>query len=347
MEIENLESKKSINSYLATIFELGIFVLFFILYTFSEWNVFNSYQTFSATATYFVVLYVQARLQRFQVLKFLKTKKIIWILGILLVLFINACLVLLVKKTLFHYCNMVTDLSYQQTYIFSLASSLVSALLINIPFFFQQLFRSKKKEMDQQLLMKDIELYSLRSKLNPHFIFNAFNNLYGTSLHEPEKVPEMLMNISELMRYQLDHLSNEKVFLNDEIRFIETYLSLEEERLNERCVVDYNYERTDKSKKYKIAPLILMPFVENAFKHGTNTIEKSFVNVWITENENGVNLVVENSIPNTKNQTKSTKLGLKNIQQRLDILYPEKYKLVSDVNEKIFKIELSINLSDG
>lgn len=336
-----------IKKYQSIFFEIGIFILFFVLFTLSEWNVFNSTQTFTATASYFLALYFHARLQRFSAVKYLINKKNVWILLSILLLASFAFIVIIIKKSMYHYCNLVTDLSYQQTLFFSLASCIVSSLFINIPFIFERFYDQKKKAMAYQLLVKNTELNSLRANLNPHFIFNTFNNLYGTSLREPDKIPDMLLNVSELMRYQLEHLSNEKVFLKDEIRFIETYLSMEEERLEGRCTVDYNYQKKDKQKKFLIAPLILIPFVENAFKHGSNTLEKSFVSVWITETENGVNLIVENSIPQIKNQTNSTGLGLKTIQHRLDILYQEKYKMTFNSNEKIFKVELSINLIDG
>ena len=154
----------------------------------------------------------------------------------------------------------------------------------------------------------------------------------------------MIMQVSQLMRYQVENSSNEFVSFDDEIAFISSYIQLEKERVGYRCEINYN-ENFDKEKQYKIAPMLLISFIENAFKHGACTIENCFVNIDISIKENKLSLIVSNSIPTKKKAVVSTKIGLKNTQKRLEIIYPEKYKLEIKPTETVFNVNLEIDLS--
>lgn len=152
------------------------------------------------------------------------------------------------------------------------------------------------------------------------------------------------MQVSQLMRYQVENSSKEFVSIDDEIAFISSYIQLEKERVGYRCEINYN-ENFDEEKQYKIAPMLLISFIENAFKHGACTIENCFVNIDISIKENKLSLIVSNSIPTKKKAVVSTKIGLENTQKRLEIIYPEKYKLEIKPTETVFNVNLEIDLS--
>ena len=151
------------------------------------------------------------------------------------------------------------------------------------------------------------------------------------------------MKVSQLMRYQLESNNKQCVSLEDELEFINSYIQLEKERVGYRCEIDFTYNFDE--DQYKISPMLLITFIENAFKHGACTIENCFVNIDISIKENKLFLIVSNSIPTKKKAVVSTKIGLENTQKRLEIIYPEKYKLEIKPTETVFNVNLEIDLS--
>ena len=146
------------------------------------------------------------------------------------------------------------------------------------------------------------------------------------------------------MRYQVENGSKELVSIEDEIAFLSSYIQLEKERVGYRCDIQYTYD-FDESQNYKIAPMLLISFIENAFKHGACTIENCFVTIRIQVKENRLFLNVANSIPKKKKAVISTKIGLKNTKERLEIIYPEKHKLEITETENNFNVNLEIELN--
>jgi len=150
------------------------------------------------------------------------------------------------------------------------------------------------------------------------------------------------MHVSQLMRYQLESNERQCVALEDEISFISSYIELEKERVGYRCNISFNSE-VDDPNSYKIPPMLLISFIESAFKHGTCTIEKCFVDVDVTVTNGKLELVVRNSIPEKKNEVVSTKIGIKNTKERLRLLYGSNYTL--DIEETdIYTVNLQLQL---
>jgi LytS/YehU family sensor histidine kinase len=205
-------------------------------------------------------------------------------------------------------------------------------------------YRDQKKKTKKTLVHNQLELNALKNQFNPHFLFNTMNTLYGISLQYPERTSEMIMEVSQLMRYQVEQGNKEFVTLENEIAFISSYIQLEKERVGYRCNIDFNYE-CDQEEHYTIVPMLLITFIENAFKHGAATIEKCFVGIQIQVKNGKLYMEVSNSIPQKKKQVPSTKIGLKNTLIRLKIVYPKKHVLQIDQNEQTYTVTLELELN--
>lgn len=184
-------------------------------------------------------------------------------------------------------------------------------------------------EMQQANLRS--ELAQLKSQLNPHFLFNTLNNANVLTKTNPDKASQVLLGLSDLLRYQLYESSNETILLSKDIGFIDNLLALEKIRKN-----DFTYELKVEGNpdKIQLPPFLFMPFVENAVKHGASSVGHCYINVQFSINGQELHFVTENSKPVIKADLPGG-LGLKNITRRLQLLYPGKHKLtMSDSKEK-------------
>lgn len=212
-------------------------------------------------------------------------------------------------------------LFYCTSYFLSLCILLFLHLLLRA-------YHQQKKENEHHLLIKTMELELLRNQLNPHFIFNTFNNLYGVSLHAPERVPELLLQFSQLMRYQLENSKKEWETLAECITFINAYITLENERIGNRCNVQYHISEYDsKLNEYKLAPMILFSFIENAFKHTCYYVQEAFIVIELEIDFQEIKLFVSNSTGVQSENVAPMGTGLENTRQRLELLYPGRFDL--------------------
>ena len=186
----------------------------------------------------------------------------------------------------------------------------------------------------------EIELNTLRAQINPHFLFNTLNNIYAINQIDSSIGSEMLLELSDVMRYHLSFSKKDKVFLKDEIELLESYISLEKLRLQDNCVVKTNFASNN---TVLVSPLLFLPFVENAFKHGTHPINYSFVTVDLKVEGNRVIFFVENSIIRDKKVIK-TNIGLENTKKRLQLIYPKAHCLTIDNTKEKFSVQLIINI---
>ncbi|MDW3646789.1 MAG: histidine kinase [Bacteroidia bacterium] len=185
------------------------------------------------------------------------------------------------------------------------------------------------------------ELKALKAQINPHFLFNTLNNIYGINQLNPEQGSEMIMELSDVMRYHLEFSKEAKVKLQDEVELLQSYIKLEQLRLRETCELKIDFEEADKS--LMISPLLFIPFVENAFKHGTHPTKDCFVHINLSTNPDGLLFRVKNSlIPNQK--VVKTNIGLQNTKRRLELLFPEKHKLDIIKKDNYHLVELQIEL---
>lgn len=196
----------------------------------------------------------------------------------------------------------------------------------------------RKEYYQTSLLKREVELQQLKSQLNPHFLFNALNNIYSYTLHNNKHGNDLILKLSELMRFILDSSEKETITVANEINFIENYITFEKERLGERCTV--NYSKNILFENREIAPLILFPFVENAFKYGTDSIQKTSVEIVLFDRADMLKMVVKNSVVN-RNQP-STKKGIPNAIRRLELLYQDRYELLIETTDELFIVELTL-----
>jgi hypothetical protein len=196
----------------------------------------------------------------------------------------------------------------------------------------------ENKFLQTKLQLKEQELQFLKMQIHPHFLFNTLNTLYGFALRKSDQAPEMILKLSTLLDYILYQVDKPLVHLQDEITHIEDYISLEKSRFQEGLEITFN--KNIDIDVFEISPMLLLPFVENAFKHGTqiNGVVEVAINLKVDENE--LNFTIENS--SIKKETSKNGIGLENIQKRLEMLYNKHYFLEILQEDKMFKVNLKI-----
>jgi LytS/YehU family sensor histidine kinase len=203
----------------------------------------------------------------------------------------------------------------------------------------------ERKELETQNMQS--ELRFLKSQVNPHFLFNTLNSLYALTLKKSDKAPEIVIKLSEMMRYMLYECNERYVPLYKEINYLKNYLELE--KLRQGDGVDIQFRMEGVVTDQRIAPMMFIPFVENSFKHGVNKqLFQSFVHICLKVNNGNIHIVIENSKPDTTpndSPVRSGGIGLKNVKRRLNLIYPERYTLKIDDSPNAYRVELSIDLN--
>ncbi len=210
-----------------------------------------------------------------------------------------------------------------------------------------------RKDLETQRMQSEIKF--LKSQINPHFLFNTLNSLYALTLKKSDKAPEIVIKLSEMMRYMLYECNERRVPLQKEVNYIENYLALE--GLRQAGQADIQFTVEGQVIDQTIAPLIFIPFLENSFKHGLNhQINEGYVYVNMKVLDNKLLLRILNSKPpvtphssiialNGSKEKISGGIGLVNVRRRLNLLYPSQYKLDIMDNEKEHVVELSLDLT--
>ena len=203
-----------------------------------------------------------------------------------------------------------------------------------------------RKDLETQRMQSEIKF--LKSQINPHFLFNTLNSLYALTLKKSDKAPEIVIKLSEMMRYMLYECNERRVPLIKEVNYIQNYLDLEKLRQSGQSDIQFRVEGevTDQT----IAPLIFIPFLENSFKHGLNhQIGEGYVHVIMKVLGNKLLLRILNSKPlqaPSPAEKGSGGIGLVNVERRLNLLYPNQYKLDIHDNAREHIVELSLDLSN-
>ena len=239
------------------------------------------------------------------------------------------------KNTLFQF----TDLSFTDFVQKGLVMAVMMGCVTGL-----QVFRKWVKDVQhitelQQTNLKT-ELEQLKSQVNPHFLFNTLNNLVVLTKTDPEKATQVLLGLSDLLRYQLYDSARDKILLSKDIAFIHNLLSLEKIRKD-----DFSYEvHTDgKPEGISLPPFLFIPFVENAIKHGASTVGHSYLKLHFRITDTALFFESENSKPVVKNNLPGG-IGLKNIQRRLELLYPNNHslKILEEADKYIVHLTLPL-----
>ena len=190
---------------------------------------------------------------------------------------------------------------------------------------------------------KTAELQLLKSQINPHFIFNSLNIIYSTALEEnSSKTAESIAKMSNLIRYMLEDNTQEYISVHKEVKYIQDYIKLQLMRSSVEHDIDMHI---DIHQDCKIAPMLLIPFVENAFKHGINPNEASTLFLNFSSNKDKLRFQLINSVDDDYRHSDFEKgfgIGISNVEKRLDLIYPRKHKLSVEREDQVFSVELEI-----
>jgi LytS/YehU family sensor histidine kinase len=204
----------------------------------------------------------------------------------------------------------------------------------------------KLKQQAQQLHIEkqQAELNYLKSQTNPHFLFNTLNNIYSLARDKSDLAPESILKLSKILRFMLYETSGEYIAVEQELKIIDDYISLEKLRYDESLRINFNHDIED--MKQALPPLLLIPMVENAFKHGVSeTRGQPFVDIHLSISKRQLIFVVKNSSERTPDEIGvKENIGLSNLRRQLQLLYKE-YDLSVQQNNAVFTAILKINLA--
>jgi hypothetical protein len=188
------------------------------------------------------------------------------------------------------------------------------------------------------------ELHLLKAQVHPHFLFNTLNNLYALTLNNSPKSPEIVLGLSEILRYMLYECDLESVPLKKDVEMLENFALLERMRYEER--LDFNFTVEGKLENLEIAPLLLLPLVENAFKHGAGEkVGQAWINMELKVDGDLLTFKINNSKPEqSANEIRKGSIGIYNLKKRLDLIYPKAHQLKIFDEEEMFVVILKINL---
>jgi sensor histidine kinase YesM len=225
-------------------------------------------------------------------------------------------------------------------FIFSFMSLILIVASAAIKLFQQWVENMQRINHLEQANIK-AELEQLKNQINPHFLFNMLNNANVLTKKDPDKASEVLVKLSDLLRYQLYDSSREKVLLTSDIHFLHDFLNLEKVR---RDNFDFMISKEGNLNSILIPPLLFISFVENAVKHNNDSARSSYVNLYFNVQNNELYFRCINSKPAIKAVRKAGGLGLANIKRRLELLYPDAHELVIDDRDDTYSITLTIRL---
>jgi len=244
--------------------------------------------------------------------------------------------------------------------IFNTPGEIIEFSVSTVPFFiislimgiFIKLIRGSVQRQIQEARIsaeqKQSELNLLQSQLSPHFLFNTLNNMYGISITQHERVPALLLKLSDLLRYSVYDTKKAFVPLKEELEYIYNYISFEKLRISDRLVLQTDIEGIT-NPEIAITPMVLIVFIENAFKHAKNTLnQKIYIGIGLRIVDNFILFTVKNSYSHAKQEEStihtSSGLGVANTIRRLNLLYEGDYELNQFVKENLYIVELRLKI---
>ncbi len=235
-------------------------------------------------------------------------------------------------------------------YLIIIISALFAIVPIGISMIFSWAFLLANKNRAHELhieklktLNQEAELNELKNQLNPHFLFNALSNIYSIAYLKDEETPDKIMQLSKMLRYVIYETDVDKIRLSKEIDYLNYYIDFQKFKIEKEQCIDFNYETCDQN--VQIVPLLLLPFIENAFKHSQiSTDKKAWIKMKLSTKENFIyfsvtNTISEKSAPEILN---NNGIGLDNICKRLDLVYKDRYSLEIKT-ENTYHVALSIH----
>lgn len=266
-----------------------------------------------------------------------------FILFTVLVLFIQRCIVFYVIFPWIYHMDLTKVSFFNITgLVFTLFDLLVPVCLLLIYELFQYSRVSKEKAISLEKEKLNSELNFLKAQVNPHFLFNVLGTIHALSRHNAPEAADVTIKLSQLMRFILYEANAAKVPVSREVKIIEDYIDLEQVRFRNKLKVNFIKEIDDYNQL--IAPLILLPLVENAFKHGSaENLKDSFVQIHISLSGGSFLFTIENSIEEPVQHETSRQIGLSNVKRQLELIYP-RHELIVDKRSASFYVMIKFNL---
>jgi sensor histidine kinase YesM len=208
-------------------------------------------------------------------------------------------------------------------------------------------YQQKQQTIEAEKQKTAAELQLLKAQLHPHFLFNTLNNLYAYTLESSPRSPEIVMKLSELLRFMIYESNTQKIPLTKEINLIQSYVTLEKLRYGDR--LDMSITITGDVGKYQIAPFLLLPFLENSFKHGTSKqLDQTWISLNLSMSDSVMYFKLVNSVEpeREERQTKIGGLGLMNVKRRLELLYKDRHGFAVKRLEDVFVVDLEVKLEE-
>lgn len=234
--------------------------------------------------------------------------------------------------------NHISMSNYIATVVFLAGFFLVSSSIIR---FAVDWFSDERVQRNLESEKKDMELQFLKSQLNPHFLFNSLNNIYSLAYQKSDKTADAILKLSEIMRYMIYESNDSWVSLDKEIQYVESYVELQKLRFKDGAAVEITINGVIDGQK--IVPLILISFVENAFKHGVANDHGDPIKINIIANQKILHFSVSNK-KSAANKDAIGGVGLNNVERRLQLLYPDRYKLNIVNSSTHYTTELMLDL---
>ena len=259
-----------------------------------------------------------------------------------MVLIIYGCLIFLKKFDASNIPPMIKNFFFILILVYMIVGIVSFVTILNNNFRTQQKNKElQNKILSAQLQIKEQELNYLKKQIHPHFLFNTLNTIYGFALKQSKQTPEIILKLSNLLDYILYQINKPQVSLQDEVMHIKEYLELEKIRFRDSLKI--NFVSNTINPGIRIAPMLLIPFVENAFKHGSLIDEFITIDINIHVQDFSLDFSIQNSCFKQRGTSESGGLGLENIRKRLELHYPGNFTLENKVENSMYKVQLSID----
>lgn len=337
--------------FIAIHFLFWIVIWFFFVYFFSYNSDNTNYVTWFSSFLLPVTMITSYFVVYFLIPKYLLTKKYrLFTLYSVYTLIISTYLILVAIFSCFMFLSnleMAKMPPMSRNYVFVLILVYLVVGFVSFLSLLNHNFKaiSKNKELqnkilETQLQIKEQELYYLKKQIHPHFLFNTLNTIYGFALKRSKDTPEIILKLSNLLDYILYQVSKPKVSLKEEILHINEYIELEKIRFQDTLKVSFSSKI---AKDKLIAPMLLIPFIENSFKHGS--LVNGFLNVKIaiSMTDDKLEFDIKNTVLENDKGSDEVGIGLENIRKRLNLLYPDQHELKIENRGNWFSVKLMID----
>ena len=340
--------KLKINNHNPFIFNIILWSISFLVLLFTFSDDIPAKIDYIYTGSFLVTIIIPVLINLYILIPFFLTKE----KYLLFVLFFIVNLVFFSQMNIWFFSSFI-DYIFPDYYFISYHSNtkmltifgifLITTTLIKLS---EDWFYFNKRE-NNELKLKNIsvqnQLLSLRSQINPHFLFNSLNVIYALALDKKEETTEAIVQLSDILRYVIYDSNTERVKLKDEINLIQNYINFQRFRQQPKKLVKFEYNIED--EKYQIYPMLLLPLVENSFKHGINSDnDGGYIFINLELDENILHFSIENNFSEDSltDDKELSGLGIENIKKNLEIVYPNKHTFTTTIDKDVFKVSLKL-----